>query len=207
MHDPSCPIHILKMKEPVLSCHGIDPCALMRSVYRAAALTHDNLIFVRSKRMLCPQYGLPSGLYASRRSKHVIPAVTFIHFRSLDRDLIVFISIKDLYLFTDQPHSIRLHLYHMQYALISDPALCHTCDKICLSVVIPERTGIDPACSRADIDRCTPFSKRIFCRTHINTLIRHWETNVKCSFMISYGRCPHAASVHWSVVTLRRDLW
>ena len=85
----------------------------------------------------------------------------------------------------------------MKHTLVSDTALGNSCNKICLSVLIPEWAWVNPACTWSYVHRLTPLTIRVCCCSHIYSFIRHWKAHIICTLMISYGRCPHSASMNW----------
>jgi len=131
----------------------------------------------------------------------------FIHFRSFYCYLIILITIKYLYFISKYPHTVWSHSYYMKNTLISNSALCNTCHKISITVIIPEWTRVNPACTWSYINRLAPFTKRIFGCCHIYSLIWHWKTYIICTLVVSYRWCPHTTSVQRIVISEFRNVF
>ena len=132
------------MYEPRFTGRRVNPRALMRPVDSGFALRQDCLSFVRAVDIFRAQSQLPARLDASGRSEDVIKAVSFIKFRAFDRRIFV-TAVKNHHAVVKQPRAIVAHAADNEDALDTGATLRKRIHEIGFAVVIPKRTGIDPA--------------------------------------------------------------
>ena len=176
----------------------------MRPINRRVSLSHNNLIFIRSENIFRTKHCLPTRFNTACWCKYIIISVALIKLRAFNCNLVIFISIKYLNFITYKPHTIWLHFNHMKYTLITYTTLCNTCYKIGFTIIVPKWARVNPACTRSYINRFTPFSKWVFCCSHIYSFIWHWKTHIIYSLMVSYRRCPHSTAMNWISIS---KLW
>ena len=165
----------------------------------------DDFLFPGSVNIFRPQYGLPAGLHAPCRSKDIVIAVSLVQLRALDGGLCRMTVIDELTVI-QHPGAVRFDGRHIQHALEADTASGESRHHVCFAVLIPERTGIDPAHHLAHVGRLTPFAERVCGLAHHNPLIRHRDEYIVSSLMIADGRSPGTAAVHRLVIIVKRQL-
>src|SRR6185369_14434011 len=108
------------------------------------ALSENNLRLVRTEDIFRTQSQLPSLLNATGRREDVVVTVALVELRTLD-GRILRASCKDGPAFIEQFHAVGTHAADCQNAVDARPAFRKRADEIRLTIVVPERTGIDPA--------------------------------------------------------------
>ncbi len=102
--------------------------------------------------------------------------------------------------------AIRLHGRHIEKTLETDAASGKSRHHISLTVLIPERAGIDPAHHLAHIGRLGPFAPGIGGFAHHDSLVRHGNKHIVGSLVVADGGSPGAAAVQGPVVSVKRHL-
>ena len=177
----------------------------MRSIDGGIALVQDDFLFPGAINIFRPQYSLPAGLHTPCRSEDIVIAVSLVQLRTLDGRLGRMTVIDEL---TVIQHSgaVRFDGRHIQHALEADTASGESRHHVCFAVLIPERTGIDPAHYLAHVGRLTPFAERVCGLAHHNPFIRHGNKYIVSSLMVADGGSPGTAAVHRLVIIIKGKL-
>ena len=165
----------------------------------------DNFLFPGTVNIFRPQYGLPAGLHAPCRSEDIVISVSLVQLRTLDGGLGRMTIIDELTVI-EHSGAIRFDGRHIQHALEADTASGESRHHVCLAILIPERTGIDPAHDLTHVGRLTPFAPRVCGLAHHNPLIRHGNEYIVSSLMVTDGGSPGTAAVHRLVVIFKGKL-
>jgi hypothetical protein len=137
---------------------------------------------------------LPACLNSTGRCEDVIKTVPLIKLRALDRR-IVRVTIKNHHALIEQFGSVFAHATDHKKALDTGAAARECANQICLAIVIPERTRIDPALSLFDQKGLGPGTGRVLRLYEVNAEIGVRIKDVELAVVIADGRRPNAVSV------------
>ena len=196
---------ILKVHEPIFSGCGLHPTALMGSVDRSIPLLHDATRLVRPVHVAAAGGHLPSHLHATGRKHQVIITVAFIKLRSLGRVVHIIISVIYDAGRTDYFRALRVHFGHTQHGIDLCTASGPRVSQITLSVIVPQRTGVDNAFGSLDQHRLRPFAGGVFCLDHIHAEVRVAPIDIVLPVMVTDARCPYAFAMLNGSVKVRRN--
>ena len=185
MDDAPQRIPLLEMEEPPFSFGGIHNRALMGAVDGCRAGFQHDLALIRPIDILGTEDGLPAATDTTFRDAHVIIAVPLV----------------DLGPFRDMPpihgHAIVQQFPAVRGHLVDDDGTgpIEAVSQIGLAVLIPERAGVFPVIDGFHAMERGPWTCRIGCGTHEQSLVRRTEIDIEEPVVKADAGRPRTAGI------------
>ena len=193
------------MQEPVLARGGVHPAALVRAVDRRFPLRQHHFPLVGAVDVFRPQRQLPAARHAAGGGEDVVVAVALVELGALDGGVLR-VPVEHQRTIVQQAGSIRIHAAYQQRASHGRTAGGEGVHEVGLAVVVPERTGIDPALSAFDQQRRAPGTGGGFGLHHVDAEIGIGIEDVDFAVVAADGGRPGAVAVSRPVVDVERRL-
>src|ERR1051326_2557312 len=162
---------------------------------RVALLEHD-LLFVRSVHILRPNRELIAVLHAAGGREDPVPPVALVELRTFDCRM-MFAAVEHDAPFVDYATSIAAHPIHAEHGVETGAALRPRVHEVERSVVVPQRTRIDPAFRFLHQRERLPWSARIARARHVDAAIGIADVDPEKSVVLADARRPEIGIRRW----------
>ena len=176
---------VLEVEEPPVAVRRVDEGTLMGSVDRCGALFEHHTLLVGSVDVFRPQDGLPASADAALWDDQIVVAVALEPFRAFCHGSGIY-----RHAVVEQPSAVGRHP-------VDDDRSCSplATAEICLTVIVPEWTGVFPFLHGLHaVERC-PRSAHVFCRRHEEALVGRTHIDVEASVVPADARCPWSSGI------------